>query len=137
MLRRITRTKAAGLLGSQGGLTLIELMVVLVILGLLAGLVYANFFPQVEKAERQAAETQMEIFSLALDNYRLDVGVYPDSLQGLIESSDEDWNGPYLRSKIIPNDPWRNPYQYEVVEDGADFRLSSAGGKKGPIESGG
>jgi general secretion pathway protein G len=120
---------------SQGGLTLIELMVVLVILGLLAGLVFQRFTPQIDKAKEQTAITQMEILGLALDNYRLDVGAYPDSLEELVNSSADGWRGPYLKKNRIPDDPWGNPYTYEVVEDGGDYRISSTAGGKGSINS--
>ena len=104
-------------------------------LGLLAGLVMARFTPQIDKAKEQTARTQMEILGLALDNYRLDVGTYPDSLEGLIDSSAEGWRGPYLKKNKIPVDPWDEPYTYEVVDNGDDYRISSTGGGKGSINS--
>jgi general secretion pathway protein G len=118
----------------EGGFTLIELMVVLLILGMIAGLVYQTVIPKAEDAKRKTARTQMEIIGLALDNYRLDVGKYPDSLEELLSSSATGWKGPYLKKKI-PLDPWGNSYVYELVESGENFHLSSTGGGKEPIKS--
>lgn len=119
----------------RDGFTLIEIMVVLVILGMIAGLVYQAVIPRVEDAKIRTAKAQMEIFGLALDNYRLDVGAYPNSLQELVESSAQGWKGPYLKKKMIPPDPWNNPYVYEVIEDGNDYHISSTGGGKSPINN--
>ncbi len=120
---------------TQRGFTVIELMVVLVILSIIAGLVYQAVIPKVEEAKVKAARAQIEILGLALDNYRLDVGKYPDTLGELVASSAAGWKGPYLKKKIIPQDPWKNDYLYEVLEDGNDYHLSSNGGGKEPINS--
>lgn len=100
------------------GFTLIELMVVLVILGLLAGLVGPRLFGRVDSSKVQAAETQIKMLRGALQTYRLDIGNYPSSAQGLaaLMTAPSDgaayWNGPYLEDEL-PLDPWRNPYRYE------------------------
>ncbi len=119
----------------QRGFTLIEIMVVLVILGMIAGLVYQAVIPKVEEAKIRTATAQIEILGLALDNFKLDVGSYPASIQELVESSAQGWKGPYLRKKAVPLDPWGNPYTYELVEEGNNFHLSSSGGGKKPINS--
>ena len=110
-------------LGNRSGLTFIELMVVLFILALFAALVGPNLFTKVDKAEKETARHQMQIFAVALDTYRLDLGTYPDSLEALVESTSEKWNGPYLRPARVPKDPWGNDYTYETVSEGKTFEL--------------
>lgn len=114
-------------LRNRAGLTLIELMVVLFILALFSTLVVQTIGPKLKKAETETARHQMQILAVALDTYRLDVRRYPDSLQELVESSSEKWNGPYLRPERIPKDPWGEDYRYEVGEDGESFELYSTG----------
>lgn len=101
------------------GFTLIELIVVIVVLGLLAGLVAPQIFGRVSEAKSVTARTQMELLAAALDGYRLDNGGYPTTSQGLqalIERPTSGpevrgWRGPYLR-KGVPADPWGNQYAY-------------------------
>ncbi len=101
------------------GFTLIELLVVLVVLGLLATLVAPRLFDRLSGARQETARAQIELFGLALDNYRLDNHRYPTTEQGLaalerkptIEPVPPRWRGPYLR-KAIPEDPWGNRYVY-------------------------
>lgn len=103
----------------RNGFTLIELIVVIVVLGLLAGLVAPQIFGRVSEAKAVTARTQMQLLSAALDGYRLDNGSYPTTAQGLralMERPTADpaptaWRGPYLR-KDIPSDPWGRPYIY-------------------------
>ena len=98
----------------QHGFTMIELLVVLVILGLLAGLVGPQFFGKVDSSKVRTAETQIKMLKMALQTYRLDVGRLPESLEGLrVAPNDAQayWQGPYLEESI-PLDPWNNPYQY-------------------------
>ncbi len=94
----------------QAGFTLIELLVVMVILGLLAALVVPNYIRQGEKSKWQAARAQVELMGTALDMFRLDIGRYPTSQEGLEAlrerpSGLDRWDGPYLK-KEIPRDPW-------------------------------
>jgi len=119
------------------GFTLLELLVVLVILGLLAGLVGPQVMNQLEGAKSKTAILQMEELSAALDLYRLDVGRYPDTDQGLgalIEqpSGTLSWNGPYLKKGVIRNDPWGYPYVYQSPGKQAPFELSSLGADNQP-----
>lgn len=116
----------------RGGFTLIELMVVVVILGLLAALVAPRVINKLGKANTNAAYTQIQLFGTALDSYRLDVGHYPttsDGLQALISSPSGDggWNGPYLKKEEIPLDPWGNMYSYKSPGDHGDYDLYSYG----------
>ncbi|MDD9890118.1 MAG: type II secretion system major pseudopilin GspG [Gammaproteobacteria bacterium] len=108
------------------GFTLIEILVVMAIIGMLAVMVAPNIFNQQAGAQRDAAMSQISSLEAALDTYRLDVGEYPDSLEGLRDndSGRASWNGPYLR-RDIPLDPWGNEFVYD--SDGREFTLLSYG----------
>lgn len=114
------------------GFTLLELLVVMVIIGLLAGYVGPKYFNKLGESQVQAAKSQMNAFSKALDVYRLDNGAYPDQQAGLNalitapQSDSKKWKGPYLK-KTIPNDPWDNPYIYRMPGENAEFDLISYG----------
>jgi len=119
------------------GFTLLELLVVIVIIGLLAGYVAPRYFSQVGKSEVQVARSQIDALDKALDQYRLDTRHYPTAEQGLdalvMKPADEaGWSGPYLK-KRVPNDPWGRPYVYRVPGQKGDFDLYSLGrdGKPG------
>lgn len=114
------------------GFSLIELLVVLVILGLLAGLVGPNVLKWISSANTDTARTQIEQFSGALDLYRLEVGRYPTTAEGLQALVQEPagvsrWNGPYLKKGTVPKDPWGNEYQYRAPGQNGDFDLYSLG----------
>lgn len=113
------------------GFTLLELLVVLVIIGLLAGYVGPRFFAQIGKSEVKTAMAQIDALGKALDQYRLDTGHYPSTEQGLgalwVKPSDEPrWWGPYLR-KNVPKDPWGREYQYKSPGEHGDYDLFSLG----------
>ncbi len=115
----------------ERGFTLIEIMVVVIILGLLVALVGPKFFGRVSTARLSAAKAQIELFGTALDAFRLDVGRYPTTEEGLKAlrekpSGADGWEGPYL-PKEIPLDPWRNPYVYKAPGDHGDYDLISYG----------
>lgn len=115
----------------QAGFTLIELLVVMVIIGLLAALVAPRFIRQEEKAKIKAVRAQIEMFGTALDTFRLDVGRYPNSQEGLDAlrqrpSGLDRWDGPYLR-KDIPPDPWGKPYTYRSPGEAEPYELESYG----------
>ena len=116
----------------QPGFTLIELLVVLVILGLLAGLVGPQVLRYTGSAKSDTARLQIEEFGAALDLYHLEVGRYPNTdegLKSLIEkpATANVWNGPYLKKKTIPNDPWGNAYHYESPGKNGMYDLFSFG----------
>lgn len=98
------------------GFTLLELLVVIVIIGLLASYVGPKYFAQIGKSEVTVAKSQIVGFEKALDTYRLDMGRYPSTEEGLAAlltrpaDNASKWNGPYL--KKIPLDPWGHAYQY-------------------------
>ncbi|MDC8833006.1 type II secretion system major pseudopilin GspG [Alteromonas gilva] len=117
------------------GFTMIELLVVLVILGLLAGLVGPQFFGKVDSSKVRTAETQVKMLKMALQTYRLDVGQYPDNLEALRTAPADVkgyWDGPYL-DESVPVDPWNTPYVYEK-DTSADqgFYLYSYGADSAP-----
>ena len=114
------------------GFTLIELLVVLVILGLLAGLVGPQVIKYLGGANTKVAKLQIEDFSTALDAFRLDMGRYPTTSEGLqalvVQPSNANrWNGPYLRKNTLPKDPWGNDYQYRSPGQHGAFDLHSLG----------
>ncbi|MGD0504147.1 MAG: type II secretion system major pseudopilin GspG [Steroidobacteraceae bacterium] len=116
---------------AAGGFTLLELLVVLVIIGLLAGYVGPRYFAQVGKAEQKVARAQIDSFEKALHTYSLDVGHYPTTADGLdalntAPAGETKWQGPYL-SKAIPLDPWGRPYLYKSPGDHGDFDIESYG----------
>ena len=116
---------------NQKGFTLIELLIVMIILGLLAALVAPRMFGKIGTSKQKAAKSQISLFETALDTYRLDVGEFPTSEQGLQalreKPSDVDnWDGPYL-PKEIPKDPWGNPYEYRHPGEHGDYDIISYG----------
>lgn len=118
--------------------TLVELLVVIVIIALLSSLVAPKFFGKLDDAKVKTAYAQMEMLSTALDAFRLDVGRYPTTQEGLEvlwlkESEVKNWNGPYLPKKV-DEDSWGNPYNYKSPgSDKNEYDLFSHGsdGKEG------
>ncbi len=114
------------------GFTLIELLVVLVILGLLAGLVGPQVINYLGGAKSDSTQLQIRDLVASLDLYRLDVGRYPsteEGLQALVEAPPgvSNWNGPYLRKKQVPKDSWGNEYHYRAPGEHGSFDLYSLG----------
>ncbi len=116
----------------SAGFTLLELLVVIVIIGLLAAYVGPKYLSQVGKSEVAVAKTQMDSFQKSLDAYRLDVGRYPSTEEGLAAlmtappTAGTKWAGPYL-SKALPQDPWGNPYAYRAPGAKAEYEIISTG----------
>jgi len=113
------------------GFTLLELLVVMVIIGLLAGYVGPKYFSQIGKSEVKMARAQIDALEKALDQYRLDTGHYPAMEQGLAAlvsrpANEPKWDGPYLR-KSLPDDPWGHPYVYRIPGAHGEFDLLSYG----------
>lgn len=115
-----------------GGFTLIELLVVLVILGLLAGLVGPQVMKYLGHSKTKTARLQLEDLGAGLDLYRLEIGHYPGSDEGLDAlvrqpAGQANWNGPYLKKKVLPNDPWGYPYHYRFPGTHGNYDLYSLG----------
>ena len=121
----------------DAGFTFIEIMVVVSIIGLLMALVGPRFIRQQEKAEVKAAAAQIELLGTALDTFRLDVGRYPTTQEGLGALVQrpfglERWDGPYLK-KGVPADPWGHPYFYRGPgEGGRPYDVYSLGADGAP-----
>ncbi len=115
---------------SQKGFTLIELLIVMIILSLLAALVAPKMFQKVGGAKQKAAKSQIALFGSALDQFRLDVGRYPSTQEGLDALRKnpglDHWDGPYL-PKDIPPDPWSKAYIYHCPGEHGDYDLISLG----------
>jgi general secretion pathway protein G len=122
------------------GFTLLELLVVMVIIGLLAGYVGPKLFAQIGKSEVKVARAQIEALGKALDQYRLDLGRYPSTDEGLAAlnnkpAGDARWSGPYL-GKAVPRDPWGHDYAYRAPGEHGDYDLLSWGRDGRPGGSG-
>ena len=137
----MTKPRPSRFARAQGGFTLLEMIVVLVIIGLIMGLVGPRLFGQADKAKVQAAGTQIKMLGGALQTLRLDIGRLPTAEEGmdaLVRAPSEpraakSWAGPYI-DDAVPNDPWGNPYHYAPISGGDQpFALFSYGadGKAG------
>ena len=116
---------------AQGGFTLLELLVVMVIIGLLVGIVGPGVLRNIGKSEAKAAKAQVDALGKALDQYRLETGHYPSTEQGLNAlvtkpANENKWEGPYL-TKGVPSDPWGKPYIYKNPGEHGDYDLLSYG----------
>ena len=121
----------AGTYRRKAGFTLLELLVVMVIIGLLAGYVGPKYFAQIGKSEVKVARAQIDALEKALDQYRLDTGHYPPQDQALAAlnvkpPNETKWDGPYLK-KSVPLDPWGNAFVYKIPGEHGEFDLLSYG----------
>ena len=123
--------RRAGWRRTASGFSLIELLVVLVILGLIAGLVVPNIIGRTEVAKSRAAKAAVQQLSSAVDGYYLDVGNPPDSLEDLVKQPGgvDNWRGPYAKNSLI-TDPWGNQYQYIYPGDHGEYDIISYGADK-------
>ncbi len=126
------------------GMTLIEILVVLVLIGVVMGIVGGNFIGQGENAKRKAAKIEIEQIGQTLDLFKLEVGRYPSSQEGLqallsAPAGVSNWNGPYWKKATLPKDPWGNEYKYvapgqhgayDIVSLGADGKEGGDGANK-------
>jgi|SRR5271165_1131903 len=116
----------------EAGFTLVEMLVVITIIGLVMALVGPQVLGYLGDSKVKAAKIQIESFEAALDLYYLDNGSYPASNEGLKAlvqrpASASAWNGPYLRSGAVPDDPWGHPYLYKAPGDRAPYEIASYG----------
>lgn len=125
---------------NQSGFTLLELLIVLTIIGLLVGYVAPKYLNQLGKSEVKVTRAQIKALEDALEQYRLDVGSYPSSEQGLnalvtAPPGVARWQGPYLK-RNVPLDPWGSPYQYRSPGQHGDIDIFSFGADGKPGGSG-
>ena len=125
----------------QRGFTLVEILVVITIIGLIMALVGPRVLNYLAEAKVKAAKIQIESFSSTLDLFYLDTGRYPSATEGLTAlvqrpGGVENWNGPYLKGTVVPNDPWGHPYiyrqpgehgVYDIVSYGSDGQEGGTG----------
>ncbi len=117
---------------SERGFTLVEMLVVITIISIVMSLVGPRVLNYLTDSKVKAAKIQIESFESALDLYRLDVGRYPNTSEGLralIESPGNSvpWGGPYLRGDAVPNDPWGKPYVYRSPGEHGNYDIMSYG----------
>ena len=112
-----------------GGFTLLELLVVLAILGLIAAFAGPQVLKWLSGAKSDSARIQIENLSTAIDLYHLEVGTLPPTLEALVEQPPgaERWNGPYLKKRNVPKDPWGQDYVYRVPGEFGPYDLLSLG----------
>ena len=129
---------------STRGMTLIEILVVLVLIGIVMGIVGGNFIQRGEKAKRDAAKIEIGQIGQTLDLFKLEVGRYPTSQEGLqalitAPAGVSNWNGPYWKRPTVPKDPWGNDYvytfpgqhgAYDILSYGADGKEGGDGADK-------
>lgn len=120
----------------QGGFTLLEIIVVVLIVALLMGIVGPNVMQRLGETRSDAAKLQIQQFGAALDLYKLDIGRYPTSdegLQALVEQPGEarNWKGPYTKKNTLPKDPWGNDYRYSSPGEHGSYDLFSMGADGG------
>jgi general secretion pathway protein G len=124
--------------GHEDGFTLIEILVVITIIGLLMSLVGPRVLNYLSESKVKAATIQIQSFASSLDLYYLDLGRYPSTTEGLAAlvrrpGGETGWNGPYLRTGSVPNDPWGHPYKYRSPSEHGPYEIVSLGssGKEG------
>jgi general secretion pathway protein G len=128
----------------QSGMTMMELLAVLVIIGIVGGVIGAKFLGQAEEAKRKAAKIEIGQIGQSLDLFKLEVGRYPttsEGLQALITAPPgvTNWNGPYWKADTLPKDPWKNDYVYtapgqhglyDIISMGPDGQVGGEGANR-------
>jgi general secretion pathway protein G len=129
---------------SQHGMTLIEILVVLTLIAIVMGIVGGNYLQRGEQAKSKAAKIEIEQIGQTLDLYKLEVGRYPTTQEGLqalitAPAGVANWNGPYWKKGTLPKDPWGNDYKYvspgqhgayDIISLGADGKEGGEGPNK-------
>ena len=133
MRNSFARTKDRSAPGDgEAGFTLVEMLVVITIIGLIMGLVGPRVLSYLSESKVKAAKIQIESLSAAMDLFYLDNGRYPAASEGLTAlvqrpSSASQWSGPYLKTSVVPADPWGHPYLYKVPGDHGPYEIASFG----------
>jgi general secretion pathway protein G len=113
------------------GFTLVEILVVMAIIAMLAALVGPKLFGKLGQSKTKAAKAQIELLGQGLDQYRLDVGYYPTTAQGLqaliVNPGEQKWDGPYLKKNVLPKDPWDRDYNYSSPGTHGEYDIWSYG----------
>jgi general secretion pathway protein G len=136
--RPVGRRVVSSRIAEIRGMTLIEILVVLTLIGIVMGIVGGNYLGQGEKAKAKAARIEIEQIGQTLDLFKLEVGRYPTTQEGLqalitAPSGMPNWNGPYWKKSTLPKDPWTNEYKYASPGQHGAYDLWSYGadGKEG------
>jgi general secretion pathway protein G len=132
MTRRLHRRPRRRVRGGEAGFTLVEILVVITIIGLIMALVGPRVLNYLAESKVKAARIQVESFASSLDLFYLDAGRYPSTSEGLAALAArpggiDTWNGPYLRTGLVPNDPWGHPYIYRSPGEHGPYDIISLG----------
>jgi general secretion pathway protein G len=132
MTRQLHQRQRRRVRGGEAGFTLVEILVVITIIGLIMALVGPRVLNYLAESKVKAARIQVESFASSLDLFYLDAGRYPSSSEGLAALAQrpggiDSWNGPYLRTGLVPNDPWGRPYIYRSPGEHGPYDIISYG----------